>query len=85
MLGSPEQPGVIPRALMDLLQLTREEGAEGRPWALSVTMSYLEIYQEKVRPHSCWGGKKQRVKIRPSSNMKLCSNKEVRPKRWRLE
>ncbi|XP_037669516.1 kinesin-like protein KIF22 [Choloepus didactylus] len=48
MLGSPEQPGVIPRALMDLLQLTREEGAEGRPWCLSVTMSYLEIYQEKV-------------------------------------
>ncbi|KAM6165407.1 kinesin-like protein KIF22 isoform 1-T1 [Erethizon dorsatum] len=48
MLGSPEQPGVIPRALMDLLQLTREEGAEGRPWAFSVTMSYLEIYQEKV-------------------------------------
>nr|XP_035149527.2 kinesin-like protein KIF22 isoform X2 [Callithrix jacchus] len=48
MLGSPEQPGVIPRALMDLLQLTREEGTEGRPWALSVTMSYLEIYQEKV-------------------------------------
>ncbi|XP_077616507.1 kinesin-like protein KIF22 [Crocuta crocuta] len=48
MLGSPEQPGVIPRALMDLLQLTREEGGEGRPWALSVSMSYLEIYQEKV-------------------------------------
>lgn len=48
MLGSPEQPGVIPRALMDLLQLTRDESAEGRPWDLSVTMSYLEIYQEKV-------------------------------------
>ncbi|XP_066131746.1 kinesin-like protein KIF22 [Saccopteryx bilineata] len=48
MLGSAEQPGVIPRALMDLLQLTREEGAEGRPWALCVSMSYLEIYQEKV-------------------------------------
>nr|XP_040133045.1 kinesin-like protein KIF22 isoform X2 [Ictidomys tridecemlineatus] len=48
MLGSPELPGVIPRALVDLLQMTREEGAEGRPWALSVTMSYLEIYQEKV-------------------------------------
>lgn len=56
MLGSPEQPGVIPRALMDLLQLTREEGAEGRPWTLSVTMSYLEIYQEKVRACSGWGG-----------------------------
>ncbi|XP_074053390.1 kinesin-like protein KIF22 isoform X2 [Macrotis lagotis] len=48
MLGSPEQPGIIPRALKDLLQLTREEGAEGRPWALAVSMSYLEIYQEKV-------------------------------------
>ncbi|XP_068919421.1 kinesin-like protein KIF22 isoform X2 [Petaurus breviceps papuanus] len=48
MLGSPEQPGIIPRALKDLLQLTREEGAEGRPWAFAVSMSYLEIYQEKV-------------------------------------
>lgn len=67
MLGSPEQPGVIPRALMDLLQLTREEGAEDRPWALSVTMSYLEIYQEKVSPCSGWGGRTQRVNIRPSS------------------
>ena len=59
---SPEQPGVIPRALMDLLHLTREEGAEGRPWALSVTMSYLEIYQEKVRLFSDRGRKRQRVK-----------------------
>ncbi|XP_028914627.1 kinesin-like protein KIF22 [Ornithorhynchus anatinus] len=48
MLGSTEQPGVIPRALWDLLQLTRDQGAEGRPWAMSVSMSYLEIYQEKV-------------------------------------
>nr|XP_020862474.1 kinesin-like protein KIF22 isoform X2 [Phascolarctos cinereus] len=48
MLGSPEQPGIIPRALKDLLQLTWEEGAEGRPWAFAVSMSYLEIYQEKV-------------------------------------
>lgn len=67
MLGSPEQPGVIPRALMDLLQLTREEGAEGRPWALSVTMSYLEIYQEKVRPCSDWARERQRIKVRQSS------------------
>lgn len=83
MLGSPEQPGVIPRALMDLLQLTREEGGEGRPWALSVTMSYLEIYQEKVstppRPHSGWGGRdKSQNKIQFLS-MKLCSSKEARP------
>lgn len=48
MLGSPEQPGVIPQALMGLLQLTRGEGAEGRPRILPVTTSYLEIYQEKA-------------------------------------
>lgn len=47
MLGSPEQPGVIPQALVGLLRLTREEGAEGRPRTLSVSMS-LEIYQEKA-------------------------------------
>ncbi|XP_044869238.1 kinesin-like protein KIF22 isoform X1 [Mauremys mutica] len=50
MLGSPEQPGVIPRALRDVLQMTREAsrspGAE--EWDFSVSMSYLEIYQEKV-------------------------------------
>ncbi|XP_039355679.1 kinesin-like protein KIF22 [Mauremys reevesii] len=50
MLGSPEQPGVIPRALQDVLQMTREAsrspGAE--EWDFSVSMSYLEIYQEKV-------------------------------------
>uniref|UniRef100_G1QFC0 Kinesin motor domain-containing protein n=1 Tax=Myotis lucifugus TaxID=59463 RepID=G1QFC0_MYOLU len=37
-LGSPEQPGDSP-ALMEFLQLTQEEGAEGWP---------VEIYQEKV-------------------------------------
>uniref|UniRef100_K7FG30 Kinesin motor domain-containing protein n=1 Tax=Pelodiscus sinensis TaxID=13735 RepID=K7FG30_PELSI len=50
MLGSPEQPGVIPRALRDVLQMTREASCspEGEAWDYSVSMSYLEIYQEKV-------------------------------------
>ncbi|XP_054849372.1 kinesin-like protein KIF22 [Eublepharis macularius] len=46
MLGSPDQPGVIPRAVRDLLQMTRN--ASGDEWKYSVSMSYLEIYQEKV-------------------------------------
>uniref|UniRef100_A0A8D2KUC7 Kinesin-like protein n=1 Tax=Varanus komodoensis TaxID=61221 RepID=A0A8D2KUC7_VARKO len=46
MLGSPDQPGVIPRAVRDILQMTRE--ASGKEWKYSVSMSYLEIYQEKV-------------------------------------
>ncbi|XP_037754737.2 kinesin-like protein KIF22 [Chelonia mydas] len=50
MLGSPEQPGVIPRALRDVLQMTREASCSprGEEWDYSVSMSYLEIYQEKV-------------------------------------
>ncbi|XP_077170691.1 kinesin-like protein KIF22 isoform X2 [Paroedura picta] len=46
MLGNPDQPGVIPRALRDLLQMTRN--SSGDEWKYSVSMSYLEIYQEKV-------------------------------------
>lgn len=46
MLGTPDQPGVIPRAVRDVLQMTRENAADG--WKYSVSMSYLEIYQEKV-------------------------------------
>lgn len=50
MLGNPNQPGIIPRAVRDLLQMTR--GASGKPeeetWSYAITMSYVEIYQEKV-------------------------------------
>ncbi|XP_073504877.1 kinesin-like protein KIF22 isoform X2 [Phyllobates terribilis] len=50
MLGDPQQPGIIPRAVRDLLQMTR--GTSGKPeeenWSFSITMSYVEIYQEKV-------------------------------------
>ncbi|XP_039355506.1 kinesin-like protein KIF22 [Mauremys reevesii] len=50
MLGSTEQPGVIPPALRDVLLMTREAscspGAE--EWDFSISMSYLEIYQEKA-------------------------------------
>ncbi|KAM3917702.1 kinesin-like protein KIF22 [Leptodactylus fuscus] len=50
MLGNPNQPGIIPRAVRDLLQMTR--GENGKPveenWIYSITMSYVEIYQEKV-------------------------------------
>ncbi|KAH0626401.1 hypothetical protein JD844_001362 [Phrynosoma platyrhinos] len=45
MLGTPDQPGVIPRAVRDILQMTRDASGDG--WKYSVSMSYLEIYQEK--------------------------------------
>ncbi|XP_044129800.1 kinesin-like protein KIF22 isoform X3 [Bufo gargarizans] len=50
MLGSPSEPGVIPRAVRGLLQMTREANSklEEENWSYSMTMSYVEIHQEKV-------------------------------------
>ncbi|XP_044129794.1 kinesin-like protein KIF22 isoform X3 [Bufo gargarizans] len=50
MLGSPSEPGVIPRAVRGLLQMTREANykLEEENWSYSMTMSYVEIHQEKV-------------------------------------
>lgn len=47
MLGSPEQPGVIPRAVREVFNLVKAKD-EDEGWDYSVGMSYLEIYNEKV-------------------------------------
>lgn len=47
MLGTAEQPGVIPRAVREVFNLvTAKDEDEG--WDCSIGMSYLEIYNEKV-------------------------------------
>ncbi|XP_069547746.1 kinesin-like protein KIF22 isoform X1 [Brachyistius frenatus] len=47
MLGGSEQPGVIPRAVREVVNLVKaKDGGEG--WDYSIGMSYLEIYNEKV-------------------------------------
>lgn len=48
MLGSAEQPGVIPRALRELFRLVNAKD-EDEGWDYSIGMSYLEIYNEKVQ------------------------------------
>ncbi|XP_062331618.1 kinesin-like protein KIF22 isoform X2 [Osmerus eperlanus] len=48
MLGSPAQPGVIPRAVREVFQLVRGRERGGDGWDYGVGMSYLEIYNEKV-------------------------------------
>ncbi|XP_027019077.1 kinesin-like protein KIF22 isoform X1 [Tachysurus fulvidraco] len=48
MLGSQEQPGVIPRAVREVFQLVRTQVKDQDEWEFSVGMSYLEIYNEKV-------------------------------------
>ncbi|XP_034050359.1 kinesin-like protein KIF22 isoform X2 [Thalassophryne amazonica] len=45
MLGSSEQPGVIPRAVREVFNLVKSKD-DG--WDYSTGMSYLEIYNEKV-------------------------------------
>uniref|UniRef100_I3JZZ0 Kinesin-like protein n=1 Tax=Oreochromis niloticus TaxID=8128 RepID=I3JZZ0_ORENI len=47
MLGSSEQPGVIPRAVREVFKLVKAKD-ESDGWDYSIGMSYLEIYNEKV-------------------------------------
>ncbi|KAJ0060621.1 hypothetical protein NL108_016592, partial [Boleophthalmus pectinirostris] len=47
MLGSTEQPGVIPRAVREVCKLVQSKNEEDG-WDYSIGMSYLEIYNEKV-------------------------------------
>lgn len=50
MMGSSEQPGVIPRAVREVFNLVK---AEDEGWDYSIGMSYLEIYNEKVCVTTC--------------------------------
>lgn len=47
MLGSSEEPGVIPRAVREVFNLVKAKN-EDEGWDYSIGMSYLEIYNEKV-------------------------------------
>lgn len=47
MMGSAEQPGLIPRLCSSLFNRTVQETQEGE--SFTVEVSYMEIYNEKVR------------------------------------
>ncbi|XP_036942689.1 kinesin-like protein KIF13B isoform X5 [Acanthopagrus latus] len=47
MMGSAEQPGLIPRLCSSLFSRTVQEAREGE--SFTVEVSYMEIYNEKVR------------------------------------
>lgn len=51
MMGSSDQPGVIPRAVREVFKLVKAKDEE-EGWDYSIGMSYLEIYNEKVWPSS---------------------------------
>lgn len=47
MMGSEEQPGLIPRLCSSLFSRILQEAQEGE--GFTVEVSYMEIYNEKVR------------------------------------
>lgn len=47
MMGSGDQPGLIPRLCSALFERTKEEQREEE--SFTVEVSYMEIYNEKVR------------------------------------
>ncbi|XP_039455173.1 kinesin-like protein KIF13B isoform X4 [Oreochromis aureus] len=62
MMGSSEQPGLIPRLCSSLFSRTEKEAREGE--SFTVEVSYMEIYNEKVRDLLDPKGSRQALKVR---------------------
>uniref|UniRef100_A0AAQ5Y813 Kinesin family member 13Bb n=1 Tax=Amphiprion ocellaris TaxID=80972 RepID=A0AAQ5Y813_AMPOC len=62
MMGSAEQPGLIPRLSSSLFSRTVQEAREGE--SFTVEVSYMEIYNEKVRDLLDPKGSRQALRVR---------------------
>ncbi|KAI3364074.1 hypothetical protein L3Q82_010899, partial [Scortum barcoo] len=62
MMGSAEQPGLIPRLCSSLFSRTVQEAQEGE--SFTVEVSYMEIYNEKVRDLLDPKGSRQALRVR---------------------
>uniref|UniRef100_A0AAR2LD76 Kinesin family member 13Bb n=1 Tax=Pygocentrus nattereri TaxID=42514 RepID=A0AAR2LD76_PYGNA len=62
MMGSAEQPGLIPRLCSSLFQRTAQELREGE--SFTVEVSFMEIYNEKVRDLLDPKGSSQALRVR---------------------
>ncbi|XP_051909018.1 kinesin-like protein KIF13B isoform X1 [Hippocampus zosterae] len=62
MMGSAEQPGLIPRLCSSLFSRTTREAGEGE--SFTVEVSYMEIYNEKVRDLLDPKGSRQTLRVR---------------------
>ncbi|XP_054617349.1 kinesin-like protein KIF13B isoform X2 [Dunckerocampus dactyliophorus] len=62
MMGSAEQPGLIPRLCSSLFSRTVQEAREGE--SFTVEVSYMEIYNEKVRDLLDPKGSRQTLRVR---------------------
>lgn len=48
MVGTPDNPGLIPRCAAELFKVIDSQHAATTDWKYKILFSYLEIYQEKV-------------------------------------
>lgn len=48
MVGTPDNPGLIPRCAAELFKVIDSQYAATTDWKYKILFSYLEIYQEKV-------------------------------------
>ncbi|XP_041661644.1 kinesin-like protein KIF13B isoform X2 [Cheilinus undulatus] len=62
MMGSAEHPGLIPRLCSSLFSRTVQEAREGE--SFTVEVSYMEIYNEKVRDLLDPKGNRQTLRVR---------------------
>ncbi|KAM9465916.1 kinesin-like protein KIF13B isoform 1-T1 [Clarias gariepinus] len=62
MMGSSDQPGLIPRLCSSLFERTLQHQREGE--SFTVEVSYMEIYNEKVRDLLDPKGSRQALKVR---------------------
>uniref|UniRef100_A0A8C4DBQ6 Kinesin family member 13Bb n=1 Tax=Dicentrarchus labrax TaxID=13489 RepID=A0A8C4DBQ6_DICLA len=62
MMGSAEQPGLIPRLCSSLFSRTVQEAREGE--SFTVEVSFMEIYNEKVRDLLDPKGNRQALRVR---------------------
>nr|XP_023692112.1 kinesin-like protein KIF13B [Paramormyrops kingsleyae] len=62
MMGSADQPGLIPRLCSSLFERTLQEQRDGESFTIEV--SYMEIYNEKVRDLLDPKGSRQALRVR---------------------
>ncbi|XP_057641890.1 kinesin-like protein KIF13B isoform X1 [Chionomys nivalis] len=65
MMGTADQPGLIPRLCSGLFERTQKEESEEQ--SFKVEVSYMEIYNEKVRDLLDPKGSRQTLKVREHS------------------
>uniref|UniRef100_A0A7N6B5D8 Kinesin family member 13Bb n=1 Tax=Anabas testudineus TaxID=64144 RepID=A0A7N6B5D8_ANATE len=85
MMGSEEQPGLIPRLCNSLFRRIVNEAREGE--SFTVEVSYMEIYNEKVRDLLDPKGSRQSLRVREHkvlgpyvdglSRLAVASNKDI--------